>query len=76
MSQSLPTPSMIAELEARQDEALRMLGELEKNVERALAEFTAISKRAGDLRIGTASEPATVKFPATQPDSVPAVKVA
>jgi hypothetical protein len=42
----LPSVSVILELEARQDDALRQLEELEAQVEKALAEFTAAARPA------------------------------
>ncbi len=51
MSQ-LPTPSLISELENRQDEALKALTELEQRIELALSEFggtqSKARKQAGD----------------------------
>jgi len=81
MPDSLPTPEVIAALEARQEEALGKLAELELQIERALADFTAVSNRAAEIRVSgkqsqPAAEPTVLKFPSPPAASVPAVKVA
>jgi hypothetical protein len=80
MPDSLPTPEVIAALESRQEEVLGKLAELEQQIEKALADFTAVSKRAAEIRVSgkqqPAAEPAILKFPTAPAASVPAVKVA
>ena len=79
MSDALPTVAVIAALEARQEEALVKLAELEQQIELALSDFTAVSKRAAEIRVSGKQAPAEatiLKFPATPVASVPAVKVA
>ncbi|HWB14702.1 MAG TPA: hypothetical protein VG826_36095 [Pirellulales bacterium] len=42
-------PDPLAELELRQDEALRQLGELEADVDQALREFAAVQQTTAEL---------------------------
>jgi hypothetical protein len=70
MSQ-LPAPSLIAELEVRQDEALQSLAELEQRLEAALAEFGGVSPRSSQgVKVGRkqASELAAVELKIHRPE--------
>ena len=42
MTTDLPLPGLLAELEARQDEVLAQLDDLERRIETVLSEFTAL----------------------------------
>jgi hypothetical protein len=73
MSEPLPTHSLLAEIEARQDEVLRQLDELDKQICRVLADYAASCQPAvaGATAKGSAAgvpapagEPATVDAPA------------
>lgn len=71
MSQ-LPAPSLIAELEVRQDEALQSLAELEQRIEQALSEFIGVSpidsKGGENRRSAGAGKPDDVELKLHVPD--------